>query len=232
MFEKLMNFLFKPEAEEDDDIKVVDEQERDEVEVTLNDFIKEENVNIKKEVVEEVSENNSEVKPEYKETVKNKSSLYIKADGPQEQDAKPKKKVRTLKREEYDLQPVISPFYGVKGEENASKKVEKKTAPIYKKETKKSEFSEVISPIYGIKEKKEEVKSFVQEEKKEEVKIPVPSSQYESIEEENLALDDIMSSKDGSEDDMIQFSLFGDDKRIQEEVFENEEIDNDDSLPF
>lgn len=232
MFEKLIDLFFKSEdVSEKEEFDVV--QEQGEKEITLKDF-------------EDFQKEESEVKTTAPQTVvredvkvenvvenKTRSTFHIKADGVSEKDFNQKKKVRMVKREEYEIQPVISPYFGVKGEVKATPKVEKKPTVSYKKETKKSEYSEVISPIYGVKEKKktilEEVNTMpVFFEKKKEV---VPS--YDAIEdEENIALDDLLTSKAGNDDDMIQFSLFGDDKRIQEDVFTNEDIDGDDSLPF
>lgn len=225
MLKKFLDLFFAPEEEEEE----IEEVEKEKDEISLKDFEeivkdeikKEETVNTEAAYTEPVKE---------KVEVKTRPSFdVITADGVAE--VKMKKKPRVLRREEYDIQPVISPYFGVKSEEKAPVKVEKKTTPVYRKETKKSEYSEVISPIYGVKEKP--VISKVVEEPtimKEKKVIEIPS--FSSEDDENIALDDILFGKDSGEDDMIQFSLFGDDKRIQEDVFKNEDIDMDDSLPF
>lgn len=230
MFEKLLDLFFKADDEDEEVNEPVKEDE-----ITLKDF------ETKKEVEEKVEPVKETVLVEpviEKVEVKTKPAFdVITADGPIE---KPKKKVRITRREEYDLQPVISPYFGVKGDNKPTLKVERKPAATYRKEVKKSEYSEVISPIYGVKEKaipvQSEVVKKVEPEKNEpeflkaKRVIEVPSFDMME-EEENIALDDILFSKDNGEDDMIQFSLFGDDKRIQEDVFKNEDMD-DDSLPF
>lgn len=224
MFKKFLDLFFAPEEEEEE---IVETNSKDEI--TMKDF---EELVKEQEKEEIVTKEEEETPVKEKVEVKPKPSFdIITADGPVEN--KTVKKQRVLRREEYDIQPVISPYFGVKEENKPIVKVEKKAVSTYRKEVKKSAYSEVISPIYGVKEKMVEP-SFVKNEEpvyvKENKTIPIPT--FDMVEdEENIALDDILFGKDSGEDDMIQFSLFGDDKRIQEDVFKNEDID-DDSLPF
>ena len=195
MLKKFMDIFFPVEEDEED--KEIQEELQDEVSetvdenettVTLEEVLKE------TAVVEVVQP--KEVKP-----AKSKSTIDIMADGPVVKEVKPMKKARLVRKEEYEIQPVISPYFGMKEENKKVIKTEKKVSPTYHKEVKKNPFNEVISPIYGVKE----THDFVIEQNsepqifKERKVVEVPS--YDVVEEEeNMALEDILSNKENGED--------------------------------
>lgn len=186
-----------------------------------------------------------------KQESKPKITIDIKADGietkKKEEEKKATKSRLIPKREEYEMPPVISPYFGVKEEkqntdqeknENIEKSIKKTTIS-----KKKEPFNTVISPFYGEQERNEykptisstNVSENVYEVKKDFVDtnfMDIKESIIDNEEMDNVSLDEIISNSNSESDDLIQFSLFGDGKRISEEDFQNEEIIDDDNLPF
>lgn len=195
--------------------------------------------NPKPEIQKEVTPVKTETKP--------KMTIDIKADIPETKKKEEEKKaVKTRlipKREEYEMPPVISPYFGVKEEEKNTESVQKKKAPIKKAPVakKKEPFNTVISPFYGEQERNAYHPTLTPDTHEEtEVKVDKIDSFYKENADliddgddlENVSLDEIISNTNNESDDLIQFSLFGDGKRISEEDFQNEEINDDDNLPF
>lgn len=86
----------------------------------------------------------------------------------------------------YEFETILSPFSGRTQKKELSKF--KPKAAVAKKET--ATFSNVISPMYG-------------QTKKEEVAVA-----YEEEEIEEISLEELLSSKESNEPELIQFSLF------------------------
>ena len=224
MLKKLQEWLFKEDYEE---LEIDDDNERIE---SLNDVLlpKEapnQQEEIKKEDIHPVVAPTKQTYP--------KINIDIKADEPIKETVKSKKNVsvktrKTLtKKEEYEIPPVISPFFGIKGEESDTRS-EVKTV----KTTSKESFNAVISPYYGNSKNKNEKEKKDILEKKENL-VSAAAEIEENYDEDNISLDEIVSSTSENNDDMIQFSLFGENKRIQEDEFKNENAEEETTeLPF
>lgn len=241
MFKKLQDWLFKEDYEELD----IEEKDNYMDEVVFEEKRQRVEPKMKESVVYE------EDIPYVKATAP-KMNINIKVDDPVEEKKieKPiapiKSRTPLTRKDEYEMPPVISPYFGVKGEEvvhqeDASVSLNKINTGANKKEA----FNSVISPFYGQKQSQKPIQQTT--EKHEEVsKSPVPFLKADATdiqlvdeneyEEDNISLDEIVSSKNVNTDDLIQFSLFGEDKKIQEEEFDNEDIEKteDDNviLPF
>lgn len=242
MIDKFKKWFFTEEGEEDyfDGKELLDNYEEEE-ELEIPAY--EEKVTTFKEISKE------EVVPPLPkvEAPTPKITIDIKADEPIQVE-EPVRQTRPLsRREEYEMPQVISPYFGVKGEELASAPsgVEKSVSTPKKKDS----FNSVISPFYGTRDVKPYTGQVETKQEETETIQSSPSSPIsflhanEVLEEEmpeeevNIALDEIVSSRNEEEDDLIQFSLFGGSEKIQRNEFENEEWDQDkeedtDSLPF
>lgn len=86
----------------------------------------------------------------------------------------------------YEFETILSPFSGRTQKKEPIKS--KPKATVARKET--SSFSNVISPMYG-------------QTKKEEVVVA-----YEEEEMEEISLEELLSSKESNEPELVQFSLF------------------------
>ncbi len=135
-----------------------------------------------------------------------------------------------VRKEEFQMQPVISL---IKGSNKSSNSESSSDAP-YIAPIKKETFNNVISPIYGVKE----VQPILHDKKKQEAE----TFKFSNIEDiidanddvDNIPLDEIVSKVEITSEDLIQCSLFGEEKVIIEEIFENDKVTevSDDSLPF
>lgn len=223
MLKKLHEWFFKEDVEEYD----------------MDDKVEEEDEYIRNETLSMISKSNDENKTSIEEEnmkkeekLVSKINIDIQADAPvMKKEVVKENTVRKklTRKEEYEIPPVISPYFGVKNE------VETKETPNLRKivaAPKKESYNEVISPFYGMHANsvKEEV---VEEVIEKEVTIPftpeVPVFNKEE-DDSNISLDQIISTSQSEEDDLIQFSLFGESKKLHEEEFENENIDENSNL--
>lgn len=158
-----------------------------------------------------------------------------------------KERSRFVRKDEFEMPQVISPYYGIHEENTGNESVKLNNIT---SDNKRERFNDVISPIYGKHNNDARVVSeTILNDKEMRIfqESPVSANNdkanepvfikptYDTLEEEevNLALDEIIAEKSNDDDDLIQFSLFGENKRIQEETFENEDVeDKEDSLPF
>ena len=249
MFKKIQDWLFK---EDMDDLDIEEKDELDEY--SLEEEFKATHEEPKKKVlfersqpqVEKVSEPSFFEQPTPAvETVKPKITIDITADDNSvntEVKQPPVSKPRTTltRKDEFEMAPVISPYFGVKGEIKDDVHVSLNTIT---HTSKKESFNSVISPFYGEKETKKEIRQTLHsEESTNHLDARINASAFETSdknvfvedEEENISLDAIVSAPNTNDDDLIQFSLFGEAKKIQEEEFENENSEENDNveLPF
>lgn len=235
MFRKLQDWLFKEDYEELD----IEEKDNyiDEVVYEEKRYTPEPKVN--KTIVYE--EEIPQVKPQAP-----KMNIDIKVDDPVVEEKKVEKpsvpvKSRPIltRKEEYEMPPVISPYFGVKGEE--AEQSSEKTPTLNKinpRNEKKETFNSVISPFYGQKKSQKPIQQTVEQHndsnKPASPFIDVDVVDEHEYDEDNISLDEIVSSNEVNDDDLIQFSLFGEDKKILKEEFENENTEETDSeeLPF
>lgn len=235
MFKKLQDWLFKEDYEE---LDIEDKDDYiDEVIFEEKRFTQEPKV--KKKVVydEDVPQMKSQTQ---------KMNIDIKVDDPIIEEKKVGKintpvKSRPIltRKEEYEMPPVISPYFGVKGEETVqSDESIPALNKISAKNDKKESFNSVISPFYGQKKSQKPIQQTVEQHnepsKSTNPFINVDIVDENEFDEDNISLDEIVSSNDINDDDLIQFSLFGEDKKIQKEEFENEDTEETDNeeLPF
>lgn len=234
MFKKLQDWLFKEDYEE------LDIEDRDEY---LEEEIYEEKHHKNETKVKE-----SILKEEqltYSKPSSSKINIDIKADEPVYKEEKetvssvaPSKSRMTLTRkDDYEMPPVISPYFGIKGEDNAEDNPSLKLNAMNSAASKKETFNSVISPFYGRKKSQKPIQQTIaKHEKANQSSIPfITADDVDTIDEEdvNMSLDEIVSSNDVNTDDLIQFSLFGEDKKLQKEDFDNENAEeNDEELPF
>ena len=140
-------------------------------------------------------------------------------------------------KQEYVFTPVISPIFGATDQDN---KTLKKTSGTVKnsstvtKASKKNPLATIISPMYGASELEEfEEKAKAEQKQEEQPKIDISSvnenmmKHAQSIKEEedmvNVPLADLLAKEDvlnGSED-LLQFSLFGDDEVVRTDIEED-----------
>lgn len=235
MFKKLQDWLFKEDFEELD----IEEKDNyiDEVVYEEERYTPEPKVN--KTIVYE--EEIPQMKPQVP-----KMNIDIKVDDPVVEEKKVEKPSAPVKsrpiltrKEEYEMPPVISPYFGVKGEE--AEQSSEKTPTLNKinpKNEKKETFNSVISPFYGQKKSQKPIQQTVEQHndsnKTASPFIDVDVVDEHEYDEDNISLDEIVSSNEVNDDDLIQFSLFGEDKKILKEEFENENTEETDSeeLPF
>lgn len=221
MWKKLQGWLFNEEVEEYELDEVVNEKEEtsyeeDEMPLSIKSTSK---TQYSKEEIKDVPK---------------VSVPKINIDIPVEPMVVKKEEVKKklVRKEDYEMPPVISPFFGVKGETSeSSETIVHKMKPVRKKES----FNEVISPFYGKQDIEE--KKVVKEES-----FPVVSEiltkdepSFDTVDEDevNVSLDQIITPSKNDEDDMIQFSLFGEARKLNDDDFDNENMDDDNlELPF
>lgn len=136
-----------------------------------------------------------------------------------------RKKIEPVKTSEYEFTPVISPIFGAS--ESSKKVVKTPTVPqnqptIATTSKKKNPLGTIISPIYGATELEE-----FEAEAKERIETQERKAKENIVLEEvendddviNVPLEDLLASDEIVEnsDDLLQYSLFGDDEIIQEE---------------
>lgn len=237
MIDKIKRFLFTEDTDEEEVLDkdfLEDYEEEEEVEKLMF----QEPIQVRKEPKLQTPTKNVK-----EEITKPKMTIDIKVDEPIFKESEVKQSRVLQRREEYEIPQVISPYFGVKGEEveveNDGVKIIK---PVIKK---KDSFNSVISPFYGTKE----TKPFVTQEVKEiniettptffeknETQLKYETLEEAAKEEVNISLDEIIYNQSEEEDDLIQFSLFGGSEKIQKNEFENEgwkdQKDDDDILPF
>lgn len=254
MFKKFQDLFFK---EDIDELNLDDHLEEEKFEEdTHNDdhkfFHQRSHQSEEKEIEklfesEQIERHIVQPKVAEKKPATNKITLDIVADEPiKEKENVSKERVRPVRREEFEMPQVISPYYGIHEENTTNENV---SLTNITSDNKRERFNDVISPIYGKHNNEAQVVSetilndddmrvFQEEPNYVEDKVNEPvfvKPTFDTLEEEevNLALDEIIAEKSSDDDDLIQFSLFGENKRIQEESFENEDVeDKEDSLPF
>ncbi|MDF9823883.1 hypothetical protein M2475_000231 [Breznakia sp. PF5-3] len=165
---------------------------------------------------------------------KEKVSFDIKVDVPQE-EKKVEKRLRPIERKDYDIPQVISPITGLKEDESKS---DVDYVPTVKPKNRKDSLGTVISPYYG----DGELEEFHTKAQMEITSEKLSSSEVEFVEDdeiENISLDEIVSNDTSDDDEMIQFSLFGDNASLrdlsEDETKESEDYEEDrkeDDLPF
>lgn len=136
-------------------------------------------------------------------------------------------------KQEFEFTPVISPIFGAN--ENEPKHTKKLTSVPQNRSTvtspsKKNPLGTIISPIYGATELEEfEVEARERMEKVQEIEPVAVESEpiaFEVDDEDSdvvsVPLEDLLASEDGfeSEEDLLQFSLFGDDEIVSTEKSE------------
>ncbi len=131
------------------------------------------------------------------------------------EEVKRVKKTR-IEVKEYEFSPVISPMFG-SDEEKETKPKKKPAVSVMKRPKKNNPLGTIISPYYGVSEL-EEFEAKAQQEIKENEKIKmeeIPLQEtdiYEKEEEiQSLPLEDMIEHTDvnDKEEDLVQFSLFG-----------------------
>ena len=254
MFKKFQDWFFKEDVDELDLDDNLLEEEEEELEPKQYEEIVERKIQMEKAVKEVTQEPKKETFERIEKPMeKARMSLDIKADGPIVKESVSREKVRVSpRRDEFEMPPVISPYFGVK--EESTNSTDKVALNKISSDKKHETFNDVISPIYGIHDNEvqaetqsvlhDEELSFFHEVKKETITpaftnfedttLKEDTTPYDMLEEEeeNIALDEIIADTNSEEDDLIQFSLFGESKKIQDDSFENEDIDSSDDLPF
>ncbi len=256
MFKKIQDWLFKEDLEELD----IDEKE-DEVEefsfdesdlfaarkeeAKKHSFFERIKQEPEEDFEEEIPLKSAPVSEKVKvaPTPTPKITIDIQADDKATSNAKvdtmaQPQRVSLTRKEEFEMAPVISPYFGVKGDKQDVEHVKLNTIS---HSSKKESFNTVISPFYGEKETKKEIRQTIYHEENNNNLDKVfsgPSVIEDEIpfhdDEDNISLDAIVQTPNTNDDDLIQFSLFGEAKRIQEEEFENENSEENDNeeLPF
>lgn len=235
MFKKLQDWLFKEDYEELD----IEEKDNYIDEVVYEEKRYTPEPKISKTIVYE--EDIPKLKPQTP-----KMNIDIKVDDPIVEEKKVEKPSAPVKsrpiltrKEEYEMPPVISPYFGVKGEETIQSS--DKTPALNKinqKNEKKESFNSVISPFYGQKKSQKPIQQTIEQHndsnKTTSPFIDVDVVDDQDYDEDNISLDEIVSPNEVNDDDLIQFSLFGEDKKIIKEEFENEDSEEKDNeeLPF
>lgn len=251
MFKKIQDWLFKEDGEDFviDEKDAMEELAIDESELfSTREEVKrkplfERNKQQEENKVIEEDIALAEVTPQV--VSKPKITIDITADeklssAPKVEATQPKQRPVLTRKEEFEMAPVISPYFGVKGEEkHTGEEIKLNAVPTHSH--KKESFNTVISPFYGEKETKKEIRQTIYRDENNDLDKtfiePNPLSLHEveiDEDEDNIALDAIVSTPNIDDDDLIQFSLFGEAKKISDEEFENEnsEINDNDELPF
>ena len=169
------------------------------------------------------------------------STIDIKVDMPVT-EKKIEKRLQPIERKDFEIPQVISPISGLKEDEIKNEKGNKVTQTTRPKKV-KDPFSTVISPYYGVDELEEQATRAQTElagsrlKRVQNTTIPTFDIDMEEEEMENISLDQIVSTQEEEEDEMIQFSLFGDNaplKKIKESEPLEASFDEDETedLPF
>lgn len=148
------------------------------------------------------------------------------------------KRNEPLKQQEYTFTPVISPIFGMDetSEPKHAKKNQENVPQIRKTISiapKKNPLGTVLSPMYGateLEEFEEEAKIRLDNENdeiyEEEINEPIEEViEFDSDSDEEIVrvpLEELLSNEENAElnDDMLQFSLFGDDEVVSTEKSE------------
>jgi len=191
----------------------------------------------RKPVIEEARQEKVVAKPLPKQET---STIDIKVDIPIK-EKKIEKRLQPIERKDFEMPQVISPINGLKEDNVTSEKTNTNTVSIRPKKV-KDPFTTVISPYYGVDELEEIATKAQTQLASDSIKEEVNTSLYEKVEKvddevENISLDKIVSSEMEDEEEMIQFSLFGDNAPLselgdQELAKENLDDDKKDDLPF
>lgn len=171
------------------------------------------------------------------------STIDIKVDVPVT-EKKVEKRLQPIERKDFEIPQVISPISGLK-EDEMKKDSESTTVQTTRPKKVKDPFSTVISPYYGVDELEEQANKAQTElagdklEQAQETVAPIHEVvDVEDEEMENISLDQIVSNQEDEEEEMIQFSLFGDNAPLRE-IKESEPVEDSfddeeekDDLPF
>ncbi|NBL00050.1 MAG: hypothetical protein EOM50_18980, partial [Erysipelotrichia bacterium] len=226
MFKKLQDWLFKEDFEELD----IEDKENYIDEVVYEEMKRKEEP--KRRESSEFENRQSYVKP-----TETKMNINITVDDPvveikkevkETKAATNKSRLTLTRKEEYEMPPVISPYFGVKGEDALQTKENAPTLTSIHTNQKKETFNSVISPFYGQKHSQKPIQQTRTKTTHDKVESNLESKVNETVvseveskyDEDNISLDEIVSTQKNNADDLIQFSLFGDNKRIQEEEFD------------
>ncbi|MDH6366318.1 MULTISPECIES: hypothetical protein [Breznakia] len=153
----------------------------------------------------------------------------IKADEVKKEEPSITKRLQPKIAKDFEIPQVISPITGV-----TTEKIDEEAEFVASKPRRtKDSLGTVISPFYG----EVELEEFHQQA---QVELAVNQMQSDDVEEEeieNISLDQIVASPYEQEEEMVQFSLFGDDapiRDLQEEEQEQTQEDTEDNedLPF
>ncbi|OCN03717.1 hypothetical protein A4S06_04985 [Erysipelotrichaceae bacterium MTC7] len=151
----------------------------------------------------------------------------IKADEVKKEEPSITKRLQPKIAKDFDIPQVISPITGITNE----KIPEEAEFVTSKPRRSKDSLGTVISPFFG----EVELEEFHQQA---QVELAVNKiSEVDDVEEdevENISLDQIVASPYEQEDEMVQFSLFGDDAPIRElhEEEQTEDSEENEDLPF
>lgn len=173
------------------------------------------------------------------EIIEEPKQTAVRSSRTQGNSARTVKRSEPLKQQEFTFTPVISPIFGI--DETAEPKHAKKSQeniPQIRKTIsitpKKNPLGTVLSPMYGsteLEEFEEEAKLRLEneeteffEEPQEEPEEAVIAFDSDSDEDEivRVPLEELLSNDESAElnDDMLQFSLFGDDEVVSTEKSE------------
>lgn len=171
------------------------------------------------------------------------STIDIKVDVPVS-EKKVEKRLQPIERKDFEMPQVISPISGLK-EDEMKKNSDSASVQTTRPKKVKDPFSTVISPYYGVDELEEQANKAQTElagdklEQAQEIVAPIHEVvDVEDEEMENISLDQIVSSQEDEVEEMIQFSLFGDNAPLRE-IKESEPVEDSfddeeekDDLPF
>lgn len=170
-----------------------------------------------------------------KEEPKKATTQTTRSTQPQVREKQPRKEAA---KQEYEFTPVISPIFGAADTDSKSVKKPastKKTSSTVTKASKKNPLATIISPIYGASELEEfEEEAKEQQKQEEQPKVDIATinenmierEKPESAEEEemeNVPLSDLLAKEEVSDtgEDLLQFSLFGDDEVVRTDIKED-----------
>lgn len=224
IFDKIKKVLFT-EVEEDDYVEeIIEEPTLEKIESNKKTVSKKE-----EKVVPIIEETVFESK---KEVAKESAPFDIKVDVPTS-EKKVGRRLRPIERKEFEIPQVISPINGIKEDMNQA---HADYVPTVKPKNHKDSLGTVISPYYGDGELEAFHHQAQMEIHNEHIEKRNSEDDFVADDEiENVSLDQIVSAEVVNEDEMIQFSLFGDDvilKDIQEGETLKDTEKNDDDLPF
>lgn len=173
------------------------------------------------------------VEPVFEKTEK-MTNIDIKVDIPIA-EKKVEKRLKPIERKEFEIPQVISPISGLKADEQQE---HAEYLPTTKPKNRKDSLGTVISPYYGDFEL-EEFESKAQMELASAALTKTDIDLVDDEDIENVSLDQIVSPQLEEEDEMIQFSLFGDNASlrdiVEQESLSEETVEDEtskDDLPF